>query len=243
MRRKEREERGVAPGRPPAPPTQVPLGVGPLGDALTQHLRIDDKLWPPYDNVRLVRVADDARSAFFVRELASGEKGKEEEVFQSTLDLPADVKKALVTFGRQDRAQPAPENGGESPAGPPSDWQDVPETAQVRPGQYHISRSDYRDFQDNGQRILNEDVGLSSYRSRNGLYEGLKVTKVSPQLARFGVQVGDVILRINGTPVRNKAEAVNVGKRQYREGTRTFVVDLLTGRGEQQTRTYTAPNK
>ena len=54
---------------------------------------------------------------------------------------------------------------------------------------------------------------------------------------RFGVAKDDVILSINGEAVQSKADALNLGRRQYDRGTRPFVVRYLSG-GQVVDRTY-----
>lgn len=220
----------------------MPLVSGPQAD-VRHFIRLDETLWPPYANVRLVRVSEDAQSAFFQREDPKKDRAtwKEEEVFKNELELDPDVVKALRTEQRRDRAD------GTKPVDPPvvkaSDWQDVPETREVSPGNVHLSRKDYDRFGAESDRIFNEDVAFSSYRSRVGNYEGLRVDRVSGQLAAFGVRAGDVILSVNGQAVKGQAQAYNVGRRQFESGTRRFVVEILSPLGGIQTRSITLPDK
>lgn len=220
----------------------MPLVSGPQAD-LRHFVRLDETLWPPYANVRLVRVSEDAQSAIFQREDPKKDRAtwKEEEVFKNELELDPDVVKALRTEQRRDRAEGT--KPVEAPVVTASEWQDVPETLEVSPGNVHLSRKDYDRFGAESDRIFNEDVALSSYRSRVGNYEGLRVDRVSGQLAAFGVRAGDVILSVNGQAVKGQAQAYNVGRRQFESGTRRFVVEILSPLGGIQTRSITLPDK
>ena len=48
---------------------------------------------------------------------------------------------------------------------------------------------------------------------------------------------------MNGKPVRTKAQALNVGKADYRKGVRVFHAKILNRYGRIETRTYYVPNK
>ena len=66
---------------------------------------------------------------------------------------------------------------------------------------------------------------------------------ISPEIqGRFGVQVGDLILAVNGQSVSTKAQAVTVGKKLYRRGVRRFTVTLLSN-GQEIERIYQAPDQ
>ena len=93
------------------------------------------------------------------------------------------------------------------------------------------------------ERVFHEDVGLRSYSSARGNVRGVQVTRISPELQRFGVQSGDVLLELNGKPVRSKAEALAVGRKQYQAGVRVFRAKVLNRYGRQEERTYYAPNQ
>jgi hypothetical protein len=85
---------------------------------------------------------------------------------------------------------------------------------------------------------------VDSYVSRTGSGQrGLQVMNVSTEIQqRFGVQQGELILAVNGTPVTTKAQAVNTGKKMYNRGVRRFVVTFLSN-GREIERTYQAPDK
>jgi len=245
-------------GRPPVPGgsrsgSPMPSASVDPNSALVHHLKLEDTLWSPYQNVRLVAISADAQVLTFLREKdgVPKEEWKKEEVFRNELGLPDDVNRALAKWlgvgGTASRPvaatrgsrQPGPEQPVRS-AG--SGWQPVETTRELDPGQWHISERDYRYLTENSERIVNEDVVVTPYRSPQGSRAGLQVVKVSKELAQYGIQSNDVILSINGEPVTSKAQAVQASRKQYDRGTREFVVEVLS-RGQISQRTFHAPNR
>lgn len=216
---------------------------------LLQHLRLregEDRLWPDYDYIRLVEVKDDASAAVFRIETPGKPETdwRTEEVLRNELELPEEYLRELhagrkrgagstARPRREDRNQvgSAPDQGG---------WKPV-EVTTIEDDRVYVGSKDYDYLRENMQRVLQEEIGIRAYQGRKGL-RGLQVTRVPPKLARFGVAPGDVILEVNGVPVRTKAQAIQTGKKQYRRGVRTFRVKILS-RGTIQERTYYAPEK
>jgi len=229
----------------PAAPIPMPAGQGEL----RQFVHLDETLWPPHNTLRLVEIAPDGQRAYFVREDPAKPSGewKKEPLDKNELDLPTDLLQALAE-GRAANAK----GGGNTaaptaPDAPPQmpvvgEWRDPPDTREVTPGHVHVSRRDYDYIRDNSDKVFNDEVAISSWKSKVGNMEGLRVDRVSPRLQAFGIQPGDVILSINGEKVKNKANAYAVARRQYDGGTRRFSVEVLSGRGTGiETRTVTVP--
>ncbi|MBL8750511.1 MAG: hypothetical protein JNK78_15210, partial [Planctomycetes bacterium] len=91
---------------------------------------------PVLGTIRLVRVAEDAQSAFFVREFpkqgdAPPPEPKEEQLFKTSMNLPQDVLKALHAL--QGRSGPVPTASAQRPlaVNPNGVWQDVEVTTKV----------------------------------------------------------------------------------------------------------------
>lgn len=241
---------GVAPGRGAGAPGSGAMpayaGGGDPTAGLLQHVRLhkgEDRLWPDYDYIRLVEVKEDASAAVFRIE-TPGKPEKEwrtEEVLRNELELPEDYLRELYA-GRTKGAKSAGRPRREEKAGPApkSAWKPV-EVTTIEDDRVYVGSKDYEYLRENMQRVLQEDVGIRAYQGRKGL-RGLQVTRVPPKLARFGIAPGDVILEVNGVPVRTKAQAIQTGKKQYRRGVRTFRVKILS-RGVVQERTYYAPDK
>ncbi len=238
---------GDTPRAPSGPTGAVAMPMSGAGQTeLRQFVHIDDTLWPPHSNLRLVSIADDAQSAFFLREDPKRERAewKREEIFKNELELDAEVIKTLRGEQRRARGEAAGTAAGGQQSQPPevSEWRDLQQTGEVAPGHVHISRRDHDYVRDNVEKVFNEEVGVSTYKARVGNYEGLKIDRVSSRLASFGFQPGDVVLSVNGEKVKSKSQAYSAGKRQYEGGTRVFVVQVLNGRGTGvETRTITVP--
>ncbi|MEC7584885.1 MAG: hypothetical protein VYE77_11255 [Planctomycetota bacterium] len=207
--------------------------------------KFEATLWPPYDYIKLVRVAADGRSAFFVRvppPPADGETAPEvveEELFQTTMDISQDVLKQIAEVNGRDPGRMARQ--GEDVPAPGSQWRDVQETTEIN-GVFHIGSNDRDSFAKDENDFLGK-INVSSYQSPLGTkLRGLRVMDISPEIrGRFGIQRGDVILSVNGKPVSTKAQAISVGKRMHQRGVRRFTVRLLSN-GQEIERVYQAPD-
>lgn len=196
--------------------------------------RNEATLWPPFQDIRLVRVAMDARSAYFVRGALPATQGgeaqapAEEELFKTSMEISEDVMRAVVEIQRTESGrQPVrrPEDGQAARSDRPADLE---ETTLVG-NRVWIGRKDQRLLQESPETFLDR-VQAESYVSRTGSgLRGVRLTTIPPEIAtRYGVTANDVILSVNGESVGSKADAYAVGKRQYNRGTRTFVVKILS---------------
>jgi hypothetical protein len=245
----------------PAPTTSRPavrpsgsLPSSPVGREYTQKLwvasggdeRRSSELWPtqvsgtPVGNIRLVRVASDAQSAFFVRMLANGQVGPEQELFKTAMSIPQDVLaemrrlRGLPTSEAQrpDRLAVTPRTGG---------WVDIEETQRFG-STINVGRADERLFREQGDSVF-EQLNVDNYESRSSSVRGLRVRNVEPQMAsRFGIASGDVLIEVNGKKVESKAQAIQVGRTDYNRGVRTFSTKWLSN-GQLVERTYQAPDR
>lgn len=253
--------RSGRPGQPGRPPVATPMPTSSAGQEYLQRVwvagdgspRNEAVLWPPYDDIRLVRVAGDARSAYFVRkvELPAGPDGQpseapapvEEEVFKTSMEIGDDVMKAIVDLQRSgDLAAAATVRPEQGAAAPTSGWQDYEETTLVG-SKVFVSKKDQRLLQEAPETFMDR-IHVDTYVSRTGSgMRGLRVLNVAPEMsARFGVQSNDLILSINGESVSTKADAIAVGKRQYNRGVRTFIVRMLSD-GREVERVIEAPDR
>ncbi|HEB51900.1 MAG TPA: hypothetical protein ENI87_01465 [bacterium] len=248
-----RNARGVRNGRPqPARPSAMPAGSVTTGREILQKLWLDGgdderrsaSLWDNYSHIRLVRVAPDAQSAFFVRELPPTKEGepapepKEEELLKTTTDISQDILQALRKLqGREGVRDGSRANVARAT---PTKWREVEETTRFG-NQFHIGRKDERRFQD-PEEFFNK-VYVDTYVSRSSDLRGVQVRSVEPQLAqRFGVQPGEVLLEINNRKVSSKGQAMNMVKKDYNRGVRTFATKWLSN-GQVVERVYQAPDK
>lgn len=238
--------------RPPAPRPTTPMPVSNVGREILQYAWVsggDDprrgsRLWPPFEDIRLVRVAADAKSAFFVRTPPPPKPGEpakepqEEELLQTTLGVSQDVLRELRRLeGRAaDTPRPVAPAAGATPK-----WVDVQETTRVG-AVVNIGRKDEQRFRDNSEEFLTQ-LNLDTYVSKSSSLKGLQVRNVDPQLAtRFGVQQGDVLIELNGRAVQTKAQAMQMGKADYERGVRTFQTKWWSN-GQVVERTYQAPDR
>lgn len=249
-----RTGRGRGPQSPQSPPATSMPTSGLSGREYMQVVYVRDldarrtsRLWPEFAHIHLVRVADDARSAWFVRDIPPAKEGdappptKEEQLFKTSQNLSQDVLRALAEIeGRNlaagsSGAATAPGGVGGADGG---GWVDVEET--TRDGnRFNIGRKDQAEFQQNEDFFDHVDVDV--YRGSS--MRGLIVRNVDAKLAtKFGIAAGDVLLEVNNQAVESKAQAMQIGKTQYKRGVRTFVTKWLSN-GTIVERTYQAPTK
>ncbi len=250
--------RDVAPGRgnrPPAPPPSAPKTTMPSslqGREFQQQLWVEEnaalghtaRLWPPYEDIRLVRVGLDGDSAFFVRDVPPPKDGEppvtpvEEPLIKTNLGLSQEVLRAVREVqGRPVEAAPVAV-AAPTPAAGSATWQDLPDTALVN-GVRHISRKDEDRFRDTDELFRN--VSTDTYR--RGSVQGVVLRSVAQDMAsRFGVAQGDVLIAVNGRDVRSQAQAVDFGKQDYNRGVRTFVTKWLSN-GQVVERVYQARDR
>ena len=245
-----RPQRPTAPPRPgTAPTTAMPTSMSGreilqwLGDDGDPHHGVH--LWPKFEHIRLVRVAPNCQSAWFVREVPAGEDGtvpepKEEQLFKTTAKLSQALLRELATLQGRD-ADANAGRGASGAAQPTNAWREVDVTTRFNDG-WHIGRQDQERFRANTDEFLN-NLYVETYHSTRSNLTGLQVRNVETQIgSRFGVAVGDVLLEINGRAVESKAQAVNQVSKDYERGVRTFVTKWLSS-GQIVERSYQAPEK
>jgi hypothetical protein len=205
------------------------------------YLRVGDVLWKHYDDIKLVRVSPDAESAFFTR-VRAGVESREEELLKGSMQMGQAVLMALRE-GRESGRATGAVRVAPQPAAPAGRWIEVDET-QRQGNTWHIGRKDENIFGEDADRFL-ERIHADSYRSSyDPNIRGVVVRNIDSGLAqRYGIQQNDVLLSLNGEPVRTKAEAFNKGKEMYNRGVRTFVARFLSGGGQIVERTYQAPDR
>lgn len=237
--------------RPRPRPTAMPTSV--TGREILQKIWADDggnlrrssKLWGKYSHIRLVRVDASAESAFFSRtqpatEGEPGVEAKEEELLKTSAEIPQDVLLALRRLqGRENDA-----DGGANKTGPlaakPNQWREVENTTRYG-DQFHIGRKDERSFRDTDEFF--SSVHVDTYVSKSSSMRGLSVRNIKSDVAqKFGVQTGDVLIEVNNRPVSSKAQAVNMVKKDYGRGVRSFSTKWLSN-GQVVNRVYLAPAK
>lgn len=212
-------------------------------------------LWPikstdgrEVGKVRLVRVAANAESAFFVRELPPLKAGDpprlqpEEELIKTSMNIPQEVLAEM----RRMQGRPGPAAGGSSGGAslPASNGQWIDQTITSRNGNlWNVGREDEQRFRERSDELF-ERLDVDTYVSKTSSMRGVYVRNVEPELAtKFGVSTGDVLLEVNGRKVESKAQAIQAGKADYNRGVRTFTTKWLTSSGQVVDRTYQAPDR
>lgn len=238
------------PARPNGPASAMP--VSSVGREILQKAWVVDggdprrsnKLWEPYSDIRLVRVAADAQSAFFVRTPPPPNPGEapkepqEEELLKTSLSLSQDVLREIRRLqGKSDAPVATAPNAPKAS----NKWMDVEETTLVG-NTVNIGRKDEKRFRENSDEFLTQ-LNLDTYVSKSSNLKGLQVRNVDRQLAQqFGIQETDVLVEINGRPVQTKAQAMQLGKADYQRGVRTFNTKWWSN-GQMVERVYQAPDK
>jgi hypothetical protein len=89
-----------------------------------------------------------------------------------------------------------------------------------------ISKKDEERFR-NPDELLSQ-IHFDTYVSSSGKVTGLIVRNVDAKVAAtFGVAAGEVLLEINGRPVRSRMQAMEIGKNDYKRGVRTFITKWM----------------
>lgn len=236
-------------GRPVKTPTSaMPTSIA--GREILQKIWVDDggnirrasKLWGKYAHISLVRVDPSAESAYFMRDMpvAEGEpkpEAKEEELLKTAAEIPQDVLAALRKLqGRENEPRKAAANNTTKGGG----WREVENTTRIG-NQWHIGRKDERSFRDPDEFF--SSVYVDTYVSKSSKLRGLSVRNIQPKMAaKFGVTAGDVLIEVNGRAVSSKGQAVNMVKKAYKRGVRTYTTKWLSN-GQEIERVYQAPNK
>lgn len=217
---------------------------------MVHHLSLADAdknaLWTPYQHIRLVSVSDDAAYAVFQRQQPDQEAKDWEagiKVFKGVLDLDPDILKRLyeAQFGSSGGRE-VQRSRNASRANPGNTWLPTATTKFRGKGTWDIGQEEYARIREDPARVFNEDIGLRTYVGRGGR-KGVQFNKISPRFQSFGFQVGDIIIALNDQPVTSKVQAINLGKKLYQRGVRTFRVKVLTERGYTEERVYNAPNQ
>ncbi|MCA8965974.1 MAG: hypothetical protein H6838_20490 [Planctomycetes bacterium] len=239
-------------GRPNQPRPNAPMPTSMVGREIQQMVWIDGgddvrrtaTLWGEFDNIKLVRVAPDAQSAFFVRTPPPPKEGepavepKEEELIKTNAAISQDLLRELrVLQGR------SPTEGGQRrdvAAGAQNTWIESESTTQVG-NRWNIGRQDEKRFRDPDELLT--QIHVDTYVSNHSDTRGLVVRGIDPQIAsNFGIAQQDVLLEINSRKVQTQAQAMQFVKGEYNKGVRTYVTQWLSN-GQIVERIYQAPDK
>ncbi len=220
-------------------------GEGPGGSlAVFQDLRMGDHLYPNYEDIQLVGLTPDGRGAIFSRTSAAGD-GKRilEEIRLDEFEMSGDSFGDIEGKGKQ--------VGGSKTQNKKRKWRD-PGALTKKMGErlWMVSQKDNEELAKGYDKFMKkmsvEDyVGYLADPKKPGKRRkvtGVSIRRVPAEAKRFGVRRGDVLIAVNGTPVKGRASAIRLGKEQYRRGVRTFELTFLS-QGRKVVRTYQVPDK
>ncbi|MBX3461891.1 MAG: hypothetical protein KF830_01885 [Planctomycetes bacterium] len=245
---------GAAAPRAAQPRPTSPMPTSMAGRDVLQQLWVEDRgdkrrssrLWAPFEDIKLVRVAPDAQSAFFVRTTVTPADGvaaepKEEELLKTSMNLSQDVLQELRRLQRLSGEAAVRDPSAAVSAPRTGSWVDVEETTQID-GVRHLGRKDLQRMEETGDRFF-EQMHVDTYVSKASDLRGLIVRNVDARVSQqFGIAPGEVLLEVNGRPVQTQAQAIQTGKADYRRGVRTFVTKWLAN-GQVLERTYQLPDR
>jgi len=210
-----------------------------------QDLVAGDRLYKPFDPIVFSSIDFTDVSAVFTRPAADG-KGKplKEKLFLEELALDREhVDPALVKVmgGKTKVSERRPESSGPR-------WEDPGDkTRMVKQNVWMISSHDNERIAEDYNTIMTEEFVTTDYQARhkgrNGKrIKGVQFGGVSRNVARFGIKRGDVLIKVNGQAVTGKSNAINVGRKQFDRGIRSFDLTFLSN-GREVVRTYRAPDR
>ncbi len=227
-------------------------GQAAAANALSIHLlHKGDHLRPPFDAWVLKEVLPDGSGAVFTWNGKDEETLKIKEIAASmeaarASDLPNPYEQA----GTGAASRPAGKKGaGRRPRRFSSGrrWKPVKRITQVAPNDWILPEKDVNDFGRNPDRWL-RSIRLGTHRlppgarkRHGGQRTGLAIGKVSGKARELGLEEGMILISINGHPVRTKAEAIQVGKKLYKQGVRVFQATVLQY-GRERTLIYRLPD-
>ena len=117
------------------------------------------------------------------------------------------------------------------------------DTIKLSKNAYQVGVNDAKEFGENYQKILTNDVRTQTRRDKKGNPDGIEVKSVRAGsiAARHGLQTRDVIISVNGHPVNSQQEAMQWAKANQDNYTVWEVVVERLGRT--QTMIYRTPDR
>jgi hypothetical protein len=195
-----------------------------------ETLRPGDRLAKPYDGFEIVAI--DAEG---VRFADHGADGAEQRV-----DVVMFADRVIVDVGSGgERLPPQVSLISDLGAAPP--WR--PEITQlIGTNRYRIGTESAREFEQNYSQILANEVRYERHRDpRTGKYDGIEVREVAAGsiAAHHGLEAGDVVKSINGTPVTSTSEAIEYVK--LNADTTSVWEVVIENKGHERTVIYESP--
>ncbi len=221
---------------------QAAADAGGKGTGVRQLLQPGDALYTPFQVVKFERFSADGLAAIFSRDAVDGGgKRVEEELRVAELTMSGDSFAGVDKIENGKGTDSKTTRKGEKP------WQDPGKFSKFDSGKgiVYISRTDSRMLKKDYNRILSEDIVGSDWKPSPNLRKrykgGVQVRHVSPAMRRFGIKTGEILVKVNGTPVSSRANAIKVGRKQFDKGTRTFTLTFIS-QGREVQRLWRAPD-
>ena len=204
--------------------------IGALATYGTVELRVADTLPSPHEGIAVVSITAESVEFSFSKE------GRENETF-----LPGMLDSGLIYVIPADGK--ALEAKWESAIGEYKENDTRPkDTVELANNIYRLGTDDAKEFADNYQTILTNDLRTKTRRDKNGNPAGIELTSVREGsiAQRHGLAARDVIISVNGHPVNSEQEAMQWAKANKDNYTVWEVVVERLGRTE--TLTYRSPD-
>lgn len=204
--------------------------IGALATNGTAELRVADTLPSPHDGIAVVGITAESVEFSFSKE------GRDNETF-----LPGMLDSGLIYVIPEDGEALVAEWEkvvGEKVAN--SNWPKA--TEELTPNAFRVGSDDAKEFADNYQTILTNDLRTRTRRDKNGNPAGIELTSVREGsiAQRHGLAARDVIISVNGHPVNSEQEAMQWAKANQDNYTVWNVVVERLGRTE--TLIYRSPD-
>jgi len=194
-------------------------------------LKVDERLFPPYQDVRVEAIT--AEGVVFAFDDAAREK--------ETVPVPKERGEGIVVVGEGGVIEPQLQRQIDSarPDLPP--WRPE-QLTQLRKNEWMVGTETLAELDRDYSLILSRDIAYSTYKNpRTGATEGLKITKVTPNSipAQAGLTEGEILKSINGHRVTSVNDAIAFVKANA-NATDTWTA-VFEKQGREFTRTYRSP--
>jgi hypothetical protein len=197
-------------------------------------LRPDERLFAPYENIRVAAITGEGvRFAF--------DDGRAEETVAPPPYLSAlHGELGILVVGPEGIVPPEPKHV--TPAAPDTPPWRPEKLTQIRKGEWQVGTETLTELDRDYSRILSRDISYSTYKNpKTGQAEGIKVNSVKPGSipAQAGLAEGEVLKSINGHKVTSVNDAIAFVKANA-NSTDTWLA-VFERQGREFTRTYHSP--
>ncbi|MCP3916939.1 MAG: PDZ domain-containing protein [bacterium] len=195
------------------------------------NLAVGDKLPKPHDSVLVHQIRIEGI------EFAFTDDGRENEIL-----VPGDDGTEPLIFKVGEGNVKVPVRRTLPKAVPRKDER-LAETRKIGRNTWELGTEDMEDFGENYAEILTRDVKTRVHFDEKGKRSGIEITEVrsGSSASRHGVQSGDVLISINGEPVKSEQEAIRYVKNNS-DRYSVWEVEILR-MGRHETHVYRSPDE